>query len=171
MAAKTTQGRCSRPGKEKINYAVVVILDAIEYSGKYEGLGPRIAAALRYLRETDFSDFAAGEYEIDGRDLFAIVADYKLKPLEDGRLEAHRRYVDVQFMARGGESIGFVSRGEQPVISEYDEERDFALYGGPSSLFRLKARMFAIFFPQDLHMPGIGDPVEGVRKVVVKVRV
>jgi len=148
-----------------------VILDSIEYSGKYEGLGPRIAAALRYLREKDFLDFAVGEYEIDGRDLYAIVADYNLKPLEDGRLEAHRRHIDVQFMARGGESMGFVLRGDQPVISEYDEEKDYALYGGASSLFRVDERMFAIFFPQDLHMPGIGDPAAEVRKVVVKVRV
>jgi YhcH/YjgK/YiaL family protein len=147
-----------------------MIVDRIENFEIYQSLGPRIAEALRYVEATDFSRLDAGEHSIQGRDIFAIVSDYNLKPLAEGRLEAHREYIDIQFLARGAESIGYAPAGDQQLLAEYDAEGDFAFYAGDSSLIRLEEGMFAIFFPQDLHMPGIGESDQRVRKVVVKVR-
>ncbi len=147
-----------------------MIVDRLENIQTYQPLGRRISVALAYLQTTDFSQFEIGEYPIEGKDIFAIVNDYALKPETEGRLEAHREYVDIQFLAQGGESIGYVPYREQQMISEYNAEGDYAFYAGTSSLIRLEQGMFAIFFPEDLHMPGIGDPNERVRKVVVKIR-
>ena len=146
---------------------VVGHIDNIE---TYQTLSRRISVALAYLQCTDFSQLELGEYPIEGRDIFAIVNDYALKPETEGRLEAHREYIDIQFLARGGESIGYGPYRGQQMISEYNVEGDYAFYAGSSSLIRLEEQMFAIFFPEDLHMPGIGDPGEKVRKVVVKIR-
>ncbi len=148
-----------------------MIVDSIENFVRYRPLGKRIAKALHYVHSTDFAQLAAGEYPLEGRELFATVSDYALKPVASGRLEAHRQYIDIQYLAQGGESIGYAPRADQKAIVEYEAEGDFAFYAGSASLVRLEQGMFAIFFPQDLHMPGIGDPAERVRKVVVKVRI
>jgi len=147
-----------------------MVIDRLENFEKYLSLGPRISKALSYLKENDFSQFKAGEYDIDGRDIYAIVCDYALKPVSEGSLEGHRKYVDIQLLAQGGEKIGFVPRTDQDVLKEYDPEADYAFYSGTSSLIRFEQGMFGIFFPDDLHMPGIGSPDEKVRKVVIKVR-
>jgi YhcH/YjgK/YiaL family protein len=147
-----------------------MIVDRLENMQKYQPLGRRISVALAYLQATDFSQVEIGEHPIEGKDIFAIVNDYALNSETEGQLEAHREYIDIQFLAQGGESIGYVPYREQQMISAYSAEDDCACYAGTSSLIRLEQGMFAIFFPEDLHMPGIGDPDEKVRKVVVKIR-
>ncbi len=147
-----------------------MIVDRIENFEKYTPLGQRISLALAYIRATDFSQFEVGEYPVSGRDVFAIVSDYALKPESQGRLEAHRKYIDIQFLAQGGESIGYLPFSGQQETVAYDEPGDFAFYAGDPSLVHLEQGMFAIFYPEDLHMPGIGEPDKSVRKVVVKVR-
>jgi len=148
-----------------------MIVDRLEHWKKYSALGDRLARALAYLCETDFSALAPGEYAVDEGDILAIVNDYDLKPLSAGRLEGHRRSIDIQYLARGGESIGYSPLGGQQTTRAYDSEADVAFYAGEPTLLRLEEGMFAIFFPQDLHMPGIGETDEDVRKVVMKVRV
>ena len=147
-----------------------MIVDRLENFGKYMALGQRISDALAYLNTTDFSQLDTGEYSIEGKDIFAIISDYALKPESEGRLEAHRDYIDIQFLAQGGESIGYIPYDGQQVLSEYDEKGDYTFYVGSSSLIRFEQGMFGIFYPEDLHMPGIGKSGERVRKVVVKVR-
>jgi len=148
-----------------------MIIDRLDNYRQYQGLGERIFAGLIYLNTTDFSQFEPGEHPIEGKDLFAIINDYNLKSVTEGRLEAHQRYLDIQYLAQGGESIGYVPLTGQSMCSEYNEGGDYSFYIGTSSLIRIEQGMFAIFYPDDLHMPGIGAPGERVRKVVVKVRI
>ena len=147
-----------------------MIIDHLKNMVRYQVLGPRISTAFTYLQSTDLSQLEVGEYCIKGRDIFAIVNDYALKPETEGRLEAHRDYIDIQFLAKGGESIGYAPFAGQQMISDYNADGDYAFYAGSSSLIRLEQGMFAMFFPEELHMPGIGDPEARVRKVVVKIR-
>ena len=148
-----------------------MIVDRLENANVYHSLGAGIARAFAYLQSTDFSALAPGEYPIDGRDIFAIVNEYNLKPLVEGRLEAHRSYIDIQFMVRGAEQMGYAPWQGQEESCPFEVEADYGFYYGESSLVLVEEGMFALFYPQDLHMPCIGDPLERVRKVVVKVRV
>jgi YhcH/YjgK/YiaL family protein len=60
----------------------------------------------------------------------------------------------------------------QKIFKEYDEEKDYMLYEEVSFFLKLNAGMLAIFFPHDIHMPGIMDKEpEPVKKVVIKVRI
>ncbi len=147
-----------------------MIIDSLENIASYQTLNQRLVRALNYLRETDFSGRSVGEYPLEERDIFAIVSDYSLKTRAQGKLEAHRQYVDIQYLVRGTEMIGYAPLAGQEILVDYEHEKDCVFYRGDSSLITLVAGMFAVFFPQDLHMPGIGDPAQQVRKVVVKVR-
>jgi YhcH/YjgK/YiaL family protein len=148
-----------------------MILDRITNIHLFSDMNPMIVQALSFLKDTDFQQLKPGRYEIAGEDLFLMVSDYKTREMEDCRLEAHRKYIDIHFMAEGSELIGYSSFNDQEQATEYDAENDFILYCGEKNYLKLTAGMFAIFYPSDLHMPGImiNKPGE-VRKVVVKVR-
>lgn len=87
--------------------------------------------------------------------------------------EAHRKYIDVQFVAAGVEEMGYANVDTLTVKKPYDETADYALFDGAGTFVKVPTGSFTIFFPQDGHIPGSaidGQPA-AVRKVVVKVAV
>lgn len=148
-----------------------MILDSLDRAATYYGLGNRIAMALRYLQENDCTKLAAGRIPIDGDNVYALVQDYTSKKREDGVWEAHRRHIDVQFVAAGIEEMGYAPLPTLTERTPYDEQKDFALFNGPGNFVTVPAGHFTIFFPQDGHIPGLAANAQQspVRKVVVKV--
>lgn len=146
-----------------------MIIDNIQKALLYENLHPGFVKAFDFIRKTDFSKLADGKYEIDGDNIFAIVQEYKTKDI--AKLEGHRKYIDIQYLHSGVELIAYANLENQIIISD-DEEKDLAFYEGDGSFIKLESQMFAIFFPQDLHMPGIKlTESTKVKKIVIKVRV
>ncbi|MBE0551388.1 MAG: YhcH/YjgK/YiaL family protein [Ignavibacterium sp.] len=128
--------------------------------------------AFTYLKETDFSKMELGKYEIDGENIFALVNEYSTKDETEGKLEAHKKYIDVQFVARGSELMGYAPLGNQKVLDEYNEQNDITFFNGAKSFTQVNEEMFAIFFPTDVHLPGIKvNEKSFVKKVVIKVKV
>ncbi|MDY0083199.1 MAG: YhcH/YjgK/YiaL family protein [Ignavibacteriaceae bacterium] len=149
-----------------------MIIDKLSNSNLYSGFGKRINDALAYLIKTDFSKLKSGKYEIDADNIFALVSEYKTKDETEGKPEAHKKYIDVQFVAKGSELIGYVPLENQKIISEYNEQNDIIFFEGEKSFIKIDEGMFAIFFPNDIHMPGIKFKEKAfVKKVVVKVKV
>ena len=149
-----------------------MILDLLSNASLYGGLPAGIVKALDFLQATDLEALPLGKTVIDGERLFALVQDYTPKPPSVGKFEAHRRYWDVQYVARGVERMGWNTLSRMTVSEEYADERDVGFFTGSGNWFYVPAGMFAIFGPSDVHMPGVS--VEGcsavpVRKVVVKV--
>lgn len=148
-----------------------MIIDKIQNSGQYENLHAGFAKAFDFIRKTDFSKLADGKYEIDGDNIFAMVQEYNTKDREIAKLEGHRKYIDIQYIHSGAELIGVASLKDQAIISD-DHGKDLAFYEGEASFIKIEPEMFAIFFPQDLHMPGIKvTNANQVKKIVIKVRV
>jgi len=153
-----------------------MIIDRIENAPLYVGLGKRIATALDYLGKTDFSRVPPGRCEIDGANLYALVQEYPTKPRETARWEAHRRYIDVQYLVSGVERIGYSPISSLQVIEAYDENKDALFLAGEGDFLLMRPGMFMVLWPEDAHMPGIavaapataGKPTPA-KKVVVKV--
>jgi YhcH/YjgK/YiaL family protein len=153
-----------------------VILDRLENAGSYTALSTEIAMALDYLHRTDFSQVPDGRYELDGDRVYAIVMRYKPKPAAEAVWEAHRKYLDVQYMVAGVERMGYAPLNDGlPTQHAYDAEKDFILYDAKGDLFEVPAGSFAIFGPQDVHAPSLARASEEaateVQKVCVKCRV
>jgi len=147
-----------------------MIFDKIENANLYKSINARIAKALAYIQSTNFSNLAPGKYEIEGDTIFAIISEYVTKDETNELLESHRKYIDVQYMAEGFENIGVTTFIDQQAVKSYDKENDYMLYNEPYTLTLLKQGMFAIFFPDDIHMPGISaGNMAKVKKVVIKV--
>ena len=151
-----------------------MIVDKIENSDLYAKLSERIAKAFEILKETDFTEKSDGKYEVEGEELFYVVERYTTKPIEQGRLEAHKKYIDVQFVASGEELMGFSPIDKLEIEQPYNEEKDIAFYKVPEQITKvnLEAGMFCILFPQDGHIPGRQlNGSSNVLKVVVKVKI
>jgi YhcH/YjgK/YiaL family protein len=148
-----------------------MVIDQIVNAELYLPLGPRIARALEFLRHTDLTSLEPGRHELDGDRLYALVSEYMSKPVQDGRWEAHRRYIDLQCVASGQERIGYAPVGELTSES-HDEAKDMTWLAGSGEFLTLGSGEFMLLWPGDAHMPGIAvDEPAPVRKIVVKIRV
>jgi YhcH/YjgK/YiaL family protein len=149
-----------------------MILDRLTNAEQYRELSPRLWQGLEFLRTAPLLELEAGRHAIDGDKLFALVQDYTTKLAADCQYEAHRKHWDIQVVAKGSEQVGWAHVAQMKESILYSEERDVAFFTGQGDLFTLLPGMFAVFLPQDVHMPCLQAATpEEVRKVVVKVAI
>lgn len=134
-----------------------------------------IERALDFLRSTDFRNLEPGVVEIDGKNIFAQVIDLTTRDVAENRPEVHRRYTDIQFLARGEEKIGIaIDTGNNQISESLLEKRDIIFYHASEheSFIEMIPGSYAIFFPQDVHRPACHKTVATpIRKIVVKVAI
>jgi YhcH/YjgK/YiaL family protein len=74
-------------------------------------------------------------------------------------------------LVSGAEKIGYANINSLAVTEDYHESGDYLLLKGNGDIITLPAGSFAIFYPEDAHMPCLqADGKQHVKKVVVKVR-
>lgn len=151
-----------------------MILDTIDNSTQYESLNSRFAKAFAFLRMVDGTQ-EIGRHDLDGDHCFALVQTYETKPLEKAKFEAHRKYIDVQFIHSGRETILWapISTMQEETMA-YSDEKDAALWKltPDTTPLHVSAGHFAILWPQDAHAPCVEwEKPQQVFKVVVKVAV
>jgi YhcH/YjgK/YiaL family protein len=151
-----------------------MVIDKLENAYLYAGLSAKIEKGLGVLKDKKLSTKKDGRYDINGDNLYYIIQRYTTKPIKEGRLEAHKKYIDIQFAANGEEVIGHSLSGQLDVQEPYDEAKDVVFYKVPDEIntVKLSKGMFCILFPQDGHMPGcqLNGP-SNVVKVVVKLKI
>lgn len=148
-----------------------MILDSLKNSARYITLQQDFAAAFDFLKRPDIAALPVGRCEVLGRRVFAIVGKDKGKGRENARLEAHRKYIDIQFVISGDEWIGWrdLKTCRESGLG-YSAEKEIQFYtAAPEKWFRVPPKSFAIFFPEDAHAPLAGKGP--VHKVVMKVAV
>lgn len=153
-----------------------MIRDNIKNAENYYCLSERVKVGLIYLENTDFSKLPCGEYEILGRNVYASIQDYHSKPLSEGKFEAHKNYIDIQYIVQGQEQIGVANLDNLEEKSPYIEEKDIVFLSQnvetKPEFIKIKEKDFIILTPKDAHMPSIAiNKSEYVKKVVVKVHV
>lgn len=149
-----------------------MVLDTISNYKTYAGLSERIAKGLEYLATTDLESLAVGKYEIEGKEIYANVSEYNSKELSNGKWEAHKNYIDIQYIVEGAEQMGYANISKFTPNVEYNPAKDVVFGTAEGDLVAVNKEMFAIFFPQDAHMPSIAiGESKPVKKVVVKILV
>jgi YhcH/YjgK/YiaL family protein len=147
-----------------------MILDQLDSALMYTGFGETIVIGLSLLSEDSVRNAAPGKHEVDGDSLFYIVDEYETKPIGQGRLEIHRKYLDIQYIVSGSECLGFAPLEGLTEETLYEGEKDLAFYRYEPTMTKLilKQGMFAIFWPNEPHMPGRSiDKAVAVKKIVV----
>ena len=124
------------------------------------------------LKTTDFGGIENGKYEIDGEDIFAVVNTYDTKSQNACQWEAHKKYIDIQYILEGLERIGYVNIQNLEIISDFNADNDIMFLQGSGNILTFESGMFILFTPTDAHMPGLkAGEAQIVKKVVVKVKI
>lgn len=150
-----------------------MIYDKIDNIEIYADISEDIRLGLEWLNGIN-PDIENGVYELSTR-VKAIVSEYTTKEVNDHGYESHRDNIDIQYLVSGKEKICCLPLEYLKEIKAYDKSIDAAFYqeaGTPTQEMHLGKGYFAIFFPQDGHMPclSIEQPIS-VKKVVVKIKV
>jgi biofilm protein TabA len=131
-----------------------------------------IVRALEALRKVDLGALAPGRYEIEGDELFYLVQDLDLRTMEESRVEAHRKYADIQIPFSAVERYGFALQPDLAPVDDQFESKDLAFYPTPAreSFIDAVPGTYLVFLPEELHRPCvIADGPQKIRKAVVKV--
>lgn len=149
-----------------------MIIDKLKNSKLYYSVNQRFKTALEFLEGNDLDALKEGRYEIDSDNVFAIVAEYNTKIKDVSGWEAHKKYIDIQYVVKGREFIGYNNIDSMMKKTEYDNQKDILFFNGDGDFVKLEEGMFGIYFPEDVHMPAISC-AEGdkVKKVVIKVKI
>jgi len=149
-----------------------MIIDTIQNASKYFNVHPLFSRAFEYIQKTDLNTIEPGKYEIDGANLKAIFSNKNGMTAAESvaKFECHNRHIDIQLCIKGIEQIGWKPREKCTVENgEYNTEKDVQLYREqPDMYFQLRDGQFAIFFPEDVHAPMIGE--SEIKKLVIKVK-
>lgn len=147
-----------------------MILDLIDHQRFYRNMLPGLDAGFDFLMRGDLAQLEDGRHSIDGDRVFALIARGPGVGREHAMLEAHRKYLDIQYVISGTDQIGWkpiaaCSRPREP----YSDESDLIFfYDRPESWCEVPPRAFTIFLPQDAHAP-LGCESD-VHKAVVKIK-
>ncbi|MCX6293732.1 MAG: YhcH/YjgK/YiaL family protein [Sphingobacteriales bacterium] len=149
-----------------------MIVDHIANAAKYFSLHPLFEKAFAFINSTDFNEMPDGKTQVD-EGLLAILSNGNGKTKEDSlkKFECHNRNIDIQLCLSGNETIGWKPRNfcTNP-NGDFNEEKDVQFYNdNPDMFFQLTDGQFAIFFPEDVHAPMIGDAM--IKKLVMKVKI
>ena len=94
-------------------------------------------------------------------------------------MEAHEKYIDIQYVAEGEEKFFFADKKIFNVTEKYNPEKDVEFYDSKNfeksdkaEASVLNAGEFAVFFPDDAHKPSlITDKAYKIKKILLKIPV
>lgn len=148
----------------------------VDQLANYKAYNPSPAweKAFAFLSKLDESS-PEGAFEIQGKDIFCRVMSYETCVPWECVLESHRRYVDIQAVLDGAESIDWYPTKILTIKDPYDNEKDVEFYNRMTDSWGridLSPGVFAVFFPQDAHMPKlmVGEFSKTIKKAVIKIR-
>ena len=151
-----------------------MIIDRVENGRLYEPMHKRFGKAFAVLRDPAIAQKPDGRYPVDGDDLFYIVQHYTTKPIDQGRFESHKKYIDIQALIAGQEILGWSPITGLEVVEPYDQAKDIMFYrvGTILAQTRLVPGLFCLLYPHDAHLPSCQVTYPSpVHKAVFKIRV
>jgi YhcH/YjgK/YiaL family protein len=131
---------------------------------------PDFERAFSFLKMDSLMYLAEGRHEIDGDRLFAIIQKDLGRSKVETKLEAHRKYIDIQYVISGTDEMGWRPTAAcKSVESPYDEIQDIGFFNDEPQIWtKVEPGHFAIFTPDDAHAPMVSSGE--IHKVVIKVR-
>lgn len=151
-----------------------MIFDTLKNCQLYFGINDKFEAAFDFIKKAVDENLPLGKYEIDGRELFASIQEYTTKPEQECKFEGHRNYIDIQYIVSGVEAIEVIDITKATSMTEYSVENDIEFYKNnkKAGIGIVEAGEYGIFFPNDIHKPGLSfKEATVVKKIVVKVKV
>lgn len=153
-----------------------MIYDSLDRLSRYAKLAPEVWGKIETFLAGCSPKSQNGRHELDGDRVYASVQDYETHAVNPDKLEIHHKYIDIQLLLAGEESILVRSVEKLETTLPYDAGRDIAFYRLPAGdsdaiPVTLVPGRFVVFFPEEGHMPGLtrGKTPCRALKVVIKI--
>lgn len=150
-----------------------MIIDILSNAEKYYCIHPLFSKAFEYIKSINLETIEPGNYGIDGEKLRLLVFNKQGMTITESaaKFECHNKHIDIQLCLKGREQIGWKARTTcSNPNGDYNNEKDFIFYKDtPDLFFQLIENQFAVFFPEDVHAPMIGEGI--IKKLVIKVEI
>ena len=133
----------------------------------------KISEALDYIKNLDKCTLAPGIHEVND-EFYYNYLEYEAKESTNTIYEAHKNYVDIQYIVEGQEHVDVSFEEYMELDTPYDKEKDIMFFKNPQKYFSriLGPGEYVIVLPHELHKPGQKVDQNGnVKKIVGKVRV
>ncbi len=145
-----------------------MIIDNLENAEKYTILNPDFKLVFDFIKNNDLKNLECGRHDLRGNEVFFNLQEYETKPLQ--KLEAHKKYIDIQVVIKGEEYMGWTNINNTSVAEQYNDEKDVMFLNGDVDKIKADNKTFLIFYPEDAHMPAlcIGSP-KYVKKAIFKI--
>lgn len=151
-----------------------MIFDRLNNAEQYFLLGNKLQKGFEFLINSDLENLEDGRYEIMGDEIFANVQSLKTKPTQEQKWEVHRDYIDIQYVIKGREKMGYgILEDFKKITIPYDKEKDVEFLDGEKyNYVKVNQGDFVVFYPNDVHAPMLAyDNSEDIKKVIVKVKI
>lgn len=148
-----------------------MIKDTLKNFSNYSEITENIINGLNFLKTTDFNKISDGKHALSGDD-FVNLQTYTTK--SDADFEAHRNYIDIQYIISGKEIIEVTEYNTCKEKIKYNGDNDIEFLSGNGTAHEIREGEFMILYPNDAHKPSISidkNAPDTVRKAVVKIKI
>jgi len=137
--------------------------------GRYAAIIPGLEEAMKAIHELTGLDPQTIPLSGGNR---IMVQKYTTKDASEGKAEAHRQFLDIQYIVEGEEVVGWANVDTLTPDGDFLTDKDIGFYKGDVNCIRITAGNCYVVFPEDAHMPGIHlDEPHVCTKMVVKLKV
>lgn len=151
-----------------------MISDNLNNAKQYFSLSEKIKRGFEFLLNSDLKNMQDGKHIIDGDEIYANVQTLITKPVEEAKWEAHRKYIDIQYVIKGKEKMGYgILSDFNETVVKYDDDKDITFLNGKNyNYIDVKEGNFVVFYPNDVHAPMLSvSNCEEIKKVIVKIKI
>jgi len=137
--------------------------------GRYADVIPGLEEVIKAVEAMD--SFEPGTIPLSGSNKI-LVQQGTTKPGKDQLLEAHREYLDIQYIVKGKETMGWAPLDTLKPAGEFNTEKDAGMFAGNCAFMDIAEGYCYVVFPEDAHMPArhLENPSQ-YTKLVVKLKV
>lgn len=150
-----------------------MIFDNLNNMEQYYKLNKNFKIGFEFLLNNDLKSLKDGKYQIKGDEVFANIQSLTTKEKSQKKWEAHKKYIDIQYVISGKECMGYGIYEDFKTSEKYDEIKDVEfLEGEKYNYINVEENEFVIFYPNDVHAPMlcVENPKQ-IKKVIVKIAI
>ena len=137
--------------------------------GRYAAIIPGLEEAVNAVNA--MTEWIPGTIQLSGGNRI-LVQDVTTAPADSKICEAHRQYLDVQYIVEGEEVVGWAPLETLTLEGEFNTTKDKGMYAGDCDFLNIREGYCYVVFPEDAHMPGSHlDKPQKYVKLVVKLEV
>ncbi len=150
-----------------------MIFDNLNNMEQYYKLNENFKIGFEFLLNNDLKSLKDGKYQIKGDEVFANIQSLTTKEKSQKKWEAHKKYIDIQYVISGKECMGYGIYEDFKTSEKYDEIKDVEfLEGEKYNYINVEENEFVIFYPNDVHAPMLCvENPEQIKKVIVKIAI